>query len=263
MPRSSGPRAFIGALSLQVGPLSTTGRLVPLISTESREDNRFPLVCPECDDAQPVAQGYSCSNEHGPFTIGQCGRSRTLADGTLAKITEAQYKEARESKLTKDTFRATVHNAADAEGLIFDGDTAYVFQSPPGDQVAAVLTKLITETDKVFLSICNFRGNEALYRLMVWNGQLMLRKVLWPAQLNQFDAPTTEVDDALFGAAKGMIDRIVADFDVESYRSDTVARARALTASLQVGDVPEPESAAPAMPKERVDLLELLNAYAA
>lgn len=260
MPRSTAPRRYVSDFHLQVGPLSITGSLTPLVSTESREVTRFPYACPECDDVAEVAQTYVCAAGHSN-TAGDLARSRELPDGTMVRLSDEEYAAARVPDLPANVLRVSVH-PADQVRLVPHG-TSYCFQPPVADPTFATLVKLIDDSDKAFIGVVNLRGNEGLFQLNVLNGVLVMSKMVWPEAVNEFTATDIEPDAALLGAAGGMLDRIATDFDPENFRSQQVAKARELTERLAGSQPTTTESSSKVeTPASKAELLDLLNSYA-
>jgi DNA end-binding protein Ku len=260
MPRSTSPRRYISDFNLQVGPISITGSLTPLVSTESREATRFPFICPTCEPVTPVSQSYVCPEGH-TNSVGDLARSRELPDGTLVRLSEEEYAAVRVPDLPANVLRVSVHPAEQVS--LVDHGTSYCFQPPVIDPTFAALIKLIQDSDKAFLGVANLRGHEGLFQLSVFEGNLILAKKTWPESINEFITPDVAPDMAIVGAAGGMLDRISSDFDPENFRSQHVARAKELTARL-AGDqtVQHAESNTTESPASREDLLAILNSFA-
>lgn len=265
MPRtSSGPRRFVSNFNLQVGPLSVVGSLTPMVATEARQATAFPYACPECEDVTPVAQGYTCTSpdQHGPFAPGDLSRSRELPNGSWVRLSEEQYVAARGSDLPPNVLRVTVHPAEQVD-LIAHG-TAYRFAPEVADPTFAALLALVDQSNKAFIGVANLRGHEGLFQLRVRDGNMVIEKMTWPESLNAFDRVEIEPDQAVLGAAKGMLDRITVDFEPKDYLSQQIARARALTASLAGEATPASGTETTlAQTQTREDLLAVLSTFAA
>lgn len=259
MPRRIvGPRAYVRDMVVQLGPLMTTGRLVPVIATGAREYKEFTTCCPDCEEPNRPSQGYTCDQGHGPYSISQLHRAKDVGDGTLVRVSQEEYEAARRSSLPLNRFVASVHPKDQFEAITWDAENAYVLQPDTMNDEFALMVKLVRDTDKVFVAVVNLRHSEGLFRLAVWGNNLVVQKVLWPAEVNTLATPGLEVDVSAFNAAAGMLERISADFDPDTYQSSVKARLEELTASLSgeeaVVRLPSPE------PKYN-SLLERLNAF--
>jgi non-homologous end joining protein Ku len=261
MPRSTAPRRYVSNFTLQVGPISVSGSLTPLVSTESREATRFPFICPDCESVTQVRQGYTCAQGHGPFGPGDLARSRELPDGSWVRISEEEYVAARGSDLPANVLRVAVH-PTDQIRLVPHG-TSYVFAPAIADPTFAALMKLVDESGKAFVGVANLRGHEGVFQLQVHDGNLVIEKAVWPESLNEFEPVNVEPDVAIYGAALGMLDRIQVDFKADDYKSGSIARAKALTERL-AGDqsLQQEANGEPEFPSSREDVLAILNQYA-
>ena len=232
-----GPRAYVGEMLLAIGPVTTVGRLVPVLMSTRNEVREYRYVCPACDDPTIPTQGYSCPNGHGPFPASEMHRAKVL-DDKLAKVSVEEYDAARTvTDLPLNTFRATVVDAESFEALTWDAANAYVFQPRQVDEHYGLLLRMLEESEgKAFISVANLQNNEGFYRLALWAGNIVVQKVMWPDEVNHFDAPRVTVSDESVDAALAMLDRITVEFQPEQFTSQVKAQLAALAESLEVGE---------------------------
>lgn len=238
------PRAYVSEFTLRVGPINALGKLVKLTKTKANENNQFVSLCPDCDltnEYRRVSQQYICAHDedHGPFVQRELTvKGRDIGDGVFARVSADEVAAARTSELPLNLFDATVHPKADVEAATYSDDNAYVFVPRVADEYFAVLVKMIEDDDNAFVAMANVRNSEGFFGLRVWNGQIVLQKLLWPEDLNEFDVNDTEASDDLFEAAKLMLGRISAPFDADTYRSGVRDRLSAINDAM-TGDSPE------------------------
>ena len=263
MAETKAPRKFVSDFTLQVGPISTNGFLTTLVKPE--RENKYKSVCPLCEEPHTVKQQYICTNEaeannpkHGPFVQNDLTVKARETDEGLVKVTKEELEAVRISDLPLNVFRATVHPREEVEQHTYSGDKAYVFTPSHPDEYFALLVSMVGNPDNAFVAICNVKKNEGFYRLKVWNGNIVLEKLLWPESLNGFEPLNLETDERVVGAADAMIDRIRTPFDPEDYRSSVLDRLRAINEAL--GGTPDPKKVK--APKEhKVDLLSALDSF--
>lgn len=265
MAETKAPRKFVSDFTLQVGPIQVNGFLTTLVKPE--RENKYKSVCPLCDKPHLVKQQYICTNEapavqndpkHGPFVQNDLTVKARETDDGLVKVTKEELEAARTSELPVNVFRATVHPREEVELHTYSGDKSYVFTPKHPDEYFALLLSMISNPDNAFVAICNVKKIEGFYRLKVWNGNIVLEKLLWPESLNQFDTLRFETDHAVVGAAEAMIDRIRTPFDPDNYRSSVLDRLRAINEAL--GGTPDPKKVQTPKP-HKVDLLSALDSF--
>jgi non-homologous end joining protein Ku len=188
-------------------------------------------------------------------------KAKTLEDGSLAFVSKEELEAARASDLPLNHFRATVHPVDQVADATFDSDNAYVFVPRNYDEYHALLVRLVDESGFAFIAMTNLRNREGFYRLAKWQDHLVVQRLYWPDECNEFEAPEIGCDNATFNAATGMIQRIAQPFDADAYRSSVKERMLELAATLDP-DAPRPEvSEQRPAPAPTEDLQAILNAF--
>lgn len=260
MPKTKGPRKYVSEFKLQVGPISMTGSLTNVVATSNEKAGTFFSVCPACDPPTRVKQQYVCENNHGPFVAGDLTVKGKEVDGVIVTVEKDELTAARTSELTLNTFRPTIHPRDQVEASTFVGDKSYVFTPNSVDEYFGLVTQMIADPENAFVGLCNVRNNEGFYRLQLWNGNIVLQKLLWPEDLNEFSSVEVNVSEDLQEAAGAMVERIKTDFDPSEYRSSIRERIRAINAALGVEDgVSAAKVSIPV--KKEVDILSALESF--
>lgn len=266
MPRNTGPRSYVSEFQVRVGPINALGKLVKLTksaSTSNADVEKFVSVTPT-DPPQPVKQRYVVDPDNPTelWTSGELHKARELEDGTLVRVSDDDVKEARKSKLPLNVFQATVHPIEDVEQGTYPGDNAYAFVPRQEDEYFAALVALVRDSGKAFIAQTNVRNFESLYRLVVWNDMIVLQKLLYPEDLNEFAPTTVEAPEAITQAAEGMLERIVQEFDPADYRSASRERLAALVEAIENGDAPPAADTDTSSTASADDLLAAIESFA-
>lgn len=258
-----GPRSFVSEFTVSVGPVNVLGKLIPVRVTGANDSNKFVSVCPDCPDT-PVKprQTYICPDGHD-HPIGELAKAKELDDGVLAFVDVEAVKEARTSTLPLNVMRATVHPAEEVENATFPSDMAYVLVPRNRDEYHDLLVDLVANSDKAFVAQINLRNTEGFYRLTEWRGSLVVQRLYWPSDVNDFTEYKVGVDSAVYNAAYSMIERVEQEFNPATYVATSRERLEALTAAL------DPTAASPAVPAGtprpkvdvQADLLSILTSF--
>lgn len=255
--KARGPRAYVADFQIALGPINTIGKLVKVTKTGADEYKEFVSVCPECSDPTKPKQTYVCDQGHS-YTIGDLRKAKDV-DGTLHFVDKDEIDAAKKSDLPLNVLRPTVHPVADVWNNVWDSDNAYVFLPRIADEYHALLVRLIQDSGRAFVGMCNLRNNEGFFRLDVWQGHIVVQKVYWPGECNEFEPVPTSCDDETYEAAVSfIIDRTEKPFVPDEYQSTVKARLLALTSNL-TGD---PGDAVPVVaPAPKESLLDALRAF--
>lgn len=242
-----GHKAWVKDFSIMLGFIGITVDLIAPKETGSGDAEKFRLVCPECSEATPVSQGYSCPEGHGPFLPSKCGHAKELEDKSLVKVTDEEYQEAQKTDLEKNVLYLTAHHKGEVQDLTLPSGTSYVTR--PAATVInlkaySALIRIIKEHPELtFMGVCNIRNTEKLMRLDIGlNDQLLMFELAWPGDLRQHDPQAIPVDDSLVDQAMKGIE--VTTFDEKKYVKSTRAKVAELVAQKTGTEiaVDEPEN---------------------
>lgn len=256
MGKKSTVRAYVGAggFTISLGPLNLIGRLIPVLATGSQDYADFCVVCPECPEPVRPRQGYTCENGHGPYPLADLDRARDTDDG-LVRVTKEEYEAARHSDLPLNHCRVSVHPAEQVDTLTRPSGQGYVF-IPDVDSREHDLVLALSMADQALVAAVNVRHFEGLYRLQSWNGNLVLQRLLWPKELNEFAPREIDVDAAHLDAGLTMLDRLSDDFEPEDYVATTRQKLEALNAALEGTEIESTPRT-----ERRDDLLDVLSSF--
>jgi len=235
------PRAYVGNFAISLGLLNVTGKLFPIVISNRNKANAFKRVCPDRTEPVAMKQRYIASDEEDAehpklYTQDELLLAKEV-DDKLVFVDEAEVEHARESALPQNVASLSVHPAHEVAGRIWsdpDGG-AWVFETPDGPHGAALVTAL-SNPDHVFLAITNLRGREALCRLRTWEGRIVVERVLWPEEVNEYEPVEVDGDPKLDAALAEMTAKLEVSFDPESYQSSTRAALADLEARLSKTD---------------------------
>lgn len=262
------PRAYVSSFTLSLGLLNVTGKLFPVVISNRTRVNAFKRVLPNTETPRPVKQVYIDAEEDTErfsgdlYTPGELVMAKELDDGTLAFVDEAEIEAARTSDLPLNVAEVSVHPARDVDGRIWSDPSggAYVFQPATTNDHYAALVEAVGSDEHVFLGVANIRNSESFFRLRAWNGHLVVEKILWPAEVNEYEPVEVTTNSKLGAAITEMVRGLEEDFNPEDYTSTTREKLTALTASLGEGTAPVVKPKA-ATSEETGGLLAAIEAF--
>ena len=242
-------RAYVGQLTVHFGPATTTGSLLPVQGPDRSPD--IKLCTP---DGRPVKQVYK--DDNGTFYEWDAlGRAVVDEDGNYEMIDLDVLKAAKESTLPKNVMSVSAHptdevtahlHPSDHKSYILTpvikGDKNKVKPDPINDKWYDFITTVVRDAEGItFLSLANVRGHEGLYRFGIYQGHLMLQRMLWPEDLNQFEQIRPELKPTEHEKALRIAAKMVEHFDPASYSDRTPERVKIALASGAAPEIAEPE----------------------
>lgn len=258
-------KSYVSDLTIQLGNLTTTGRLTPI--RKPAKEPEFVLIAP--DTKEPVYQVFR-DPDGRIWEKKDLGRAVEEPKGVFTPVDPDAVLEARRSKLPPNVLTLTAHTREDVERHCFPSDhNAYVFDyikkdrkgkpvkpNPRDVQTYNILYRLLETEDIAFLGICNIRQYEGLYRLTTYHGNLMLQRQLYPNEVYEYEPKEIELPKAVERKAKSLVGKMIQKFDPDQYRDATVERLKA----IEAGDF---ESNATPIEEEldEEDILELLDNF--
>jgi non-homologous end joining protein Ku len=263
----SKPRAYVSNFTMHFGPATTTGRLMPI-----RVPDRAPKLHYCTPDAQPVRQCYIDADGKTYFPE-ELGRATLDDDGNLVPVNTDAIEQAKTSDLPLNILNLTAHAADDLDSYLFpSNNNAYIFEpviknssnkiidDPVNTQWHDFINVIVRESEAVFIGRCNLRNFEGLYKLSHYQGYLVVQKMLYPEDLNQYETIRPELDSVVLDKALSVVQSMVKPFDPDSYGN--VISDRLIQATSEDFD---PSSLTPAARSEAasIDLANALDSFLA
>lgn len=262
------PRAYVSAFTLSLGLLNVTGKLFPVVISNRTRVNAFKRVCPDREVPTTVAQRYVATDEADSpnptlYAPSDLRLAKELDDGTLTFVDEDEVEAARTSDLPLNVAEVSVHPARDVDGRIWSDPNggAYVFQPATTNEHYAALVEAVGTDEHVFLGVANIRNSESFFRLRAWNGHLVVEKILWPEEVNEYEPVEVTTNSKLAAAITEMVRGLEEDFDPENYTSSTREKLTALTTSLADGTATPAASTPKPKAEESGGLLAAIEAF--
>lgn len=263
----STPRAYVGAFTISLGLIQVTGKLLPVVIPNRRRANSFKRVLPDRKTPTPVSQVYIAHDEtpeefSALYLPGELLLAKELEDGSLEFVEEEKVEEARTSDLPLNLAEVQVFRASDVDGRIWTDPAggAYVFAPQASNDHYSALVEAIGSGEHVFLGQANIRNTESFFRLRTWAGHLVVEKILWPEEVNEFEPVGVTSSSKLTNAITEMVRGLEDEFDPDQFTSSTKAKLEELAERLgHDGEkIPKPKKADKS---ESVDLLAQIEAF--
>ena len=234
-------RSYLSGLTVSFKdlPMEMTGDLVNIGKTRAGDEERFKLVSPT-EPPQKVVQFYSTEDGQERWTYSQCLKGKELDDGTIVVVGNEELKAAKASLLPERLLQLEAFPVSEVETKMAPGKNSYVFRPKGTSSLYGVLQKLLTErTDLVFLGRVNMgaRSGEKIVRFSHGpSGHLLVQELLWPEDVNEFDAATwTESSDKLYAMAEQLVEASIGEFVPEEWRKESRIRVQALVEAVAGG----------------------------
>jgi len=258
---------WVSDLTLRIGPIQTSGALTGVRKSKTKyKKSTFKYVTPE---GEAVQQRY-VDKAGTQFTVDQLGKATAVIDDEgneiLVPVAADAIAKAKESSLPKNVVNMTVHPATQVDRLLYQSDTnGYVFTPDDSDPANVnwhdLLLRLLADRNKAFISKANVRGNEGLYRISTWNGRIVLQRVLYPAEVNEYDDVTPNpVAHETVEKFEAWVENQSAAFDPDDYEDNVTANLAAMSEAFASGEA-EYNPAPVAVETVEVDLLAALEAF--
>jgi non-homologous end joining protein Ku len=222
----SKPRAYVGSFTMHFGPATTSGRLLAI-----RTPDKAPKLHYCTPDGQPVRQCYVDDNEKVYFHD-ELGRAVMDDEGNLVPVNADAVDQAKTSELPLNVLNLTAHNTEDVEKFLFpSNNNAYIFEpviknasnkiidDPVNTQWHDFLNVLVRDSESTFIGRCNLRNHEGLFRLSHYQGYIVIQKMLYPEDLNQYEPIRPELDQVVKDKALSVVSAMTQPFDPSTYNN--------------------------------------------
>lgn len=239
-------KSYVGKFTIRLGPIQTTGKLVSLYTSKSKNDQTsFKMYSPDGDKVWQAYTDGSASYKQSELKYGTVNEN-----GEFVLLTKDQLDVIKASKLPKNVMNLTVHDADEIGETLapVKSGGAYVFypdeDDPANVQWAALLTRLLNDRNKALVGYVNLQNYEGLFRLVVWRGRIVVQKQAYPEDINpheEYELP--EVDDGAVEKASVLLDKLTAPFDAANYTDNIKAKVKDVTdAMIEDGEAVVQES---------------------
>lgn len=247
MQGASAYAAYANDVTFRLGPIQSRGRLVGIRKPADKQATKTKLCTPE---GMPVEQRYvDASGElwvqrdlAKAYVTEESVDAGTVQPGPRVIVTTGTRKDkvvsygeivvgSLESQLAKGVFNFSIHNADEVENKVFPSDqNGYVFEVDTEDpvnvaQAQMLLSALEQAEGKVFLAMGLLR-TEGLYQVFLWHGHIAIQKMLYPSDVNEFDATVDAFPAESVEAQKVKLltEALVEPFNPEAYQATMTER---------------------------------------
>lgn len=211
-------------------------------------------------DSQPVygpsevSQRYICKTDPGHVsTLAGLGRGRVV-DGVMVLASEEEVIAAKTGGLTKQFCELAVHPADEVDTVCRPGKNQYLLRPARNDdgdvtlvseESYATLRELVAATSDrlAFMGPLRLANTRSVYRLEVWDGQLMAVEVTLPADLRERDSIDGEASAKSVLSLTAMVESSIEPFDEALHGWDAEQAVADLVAGKAVEQVTLPPAA--------------------
>jgi non-homologous end joining protein Ku len=244
-----------------------TNVIVDLVAArEGDSDEKFTTCCPACPEPTKLSQVRICTKHspidrirallaqskatvktadvqaaldggHGPYGNNDVDRAKEISKGILARVSDEEYEAVKATDLeTKDGLTLQVVDAEEFERHSIPNGNVYRIRPKGQFAIYSMLVDLIGDRSRAWIGEMTLRSKQNLYRISVWNGQLLLQEHVRPSDL----APADEIEQAeypggLLDRANEMADQIKTEFDAAAFANQVKERGRQLAAAKAAG----------------------------
>lgn len=254
-------KSYCDGFVIRLGPMQTTGRLMPLFNSSIKKETKFFSVTP---DGNKVSQRY-IDDAGNLFKPGELKKGMVNPDdGHVVIVDPADYKAATASPLPKNVMNLTVHDSAECDQKLIPAKSQvlYVFEPDTNDPMNVkwydLFVASLERTDKTFVGVVNLQNNEGVFRLFNWQGNLVVQKQTPPNELYRYNPPTPEVEEAEVEGVLGLVNKLAAPFDPDQYSNQQIERIKALQEAAVEGVELKPVVSPVA---STVDILSILDDF--
>ncbi len=194
---------------------------VDLLSARPTDTNEFKSLCPQCDQPEKLMQKYICAHNHGPFTSNEVAHGREI-DKVLYTASDEDYAEVKAPTVLdpKAPIQVRVFKAEEVTASTRPTGTSYLLRSQKSAEAAYVaLAACIKDNKLAFLAEIVVRNSQKLYRIELWNEQLVLQELIRPNELAQAEAVVAHVPAQALKMMKEVIAaKVEKNFNVHDFR---------------------------------------------
>lgn len=214
---------------------------VPVARPNAKSEKAFKLLTPALE---PVTQKYV-----GPdgtlYNQGDLVKGRLTDDDTWVQITPEEALAANVGSLASGQIEFTVHDATEVDSTTQPGEKKYRLRPARGNKkeiseadanLYATIRELVaTNPGLAFVGSLRLRNTRQIYRLTVWDGQLVLTEIVTDEDLAPRDVITGAVNEKTVELAATLAASAVGPWDPSVHRWDVAAAVEELVAA-KAGD---------------------------
>ncbi len=242
------PKSVVGQFVVHMGPATVTGSLH---SIKAPEPKSTIVTCGP--NGEIVKQGYSDGENF--WTQKECGKGEKQEDGSMKLLSAEAVALAKASPLPKNILNVEIHRAEEVDKFLFRSpDSSYVMfpvikngrkviEDPANDKWYEFIRTAVAESpEHTFVGRANIRNKESTVRLGIHEGHLMIERMLYPEQLNEFPEPSGGLTATEKAKAKAIVQALATPFDLGAHKDSVPERlAVAVEAGAEAPVVIEPE----------------------
>lgn len=240
-------KSYVNNVTISLGLLSVTGNIYSPTKVNAKKDEQFKMACPlHPDTPHGVKQRYVCEQEHDNiFEPSDCLSARVDGDKWTI-VNKDDIAAAKASDLEPRKLELTAH-PYDPMTTFASGGAHVFLPSEVDSGVYAAFLELVdergvVETDDGPQMLCGIvslrKGSETFERLERWGDQLVLRELVRPQDVDEFQKIDTDVSVKELDMARQLIATLSEEFDADRYKSSIRERIVALAESGESGEVP-------------------------
>lgn len=267
---ASGPKTAVKDLNVSLLDGLMNLKVDALPTKRAAETVSFKVIVPLPGEPTQPKQMYvhpdDVASTKGPvrmWTTTECDRAREV-DGILHRVTQEEIDAAKEPAIEKGSIDLKVYDAGAVEGTTRPSGALYTLRPKAVPHVYAMLVDLAADTGLALIGEMTVRDVQRLYRLVSWNGSLLLQELIRPGEFYDAEDYTHDYPAALLTKMKDACMASLAVFDPDAYTNHLREQAAALDAAKRDPNAPVVKPAKPAPVRESVDdLMAMLDGVAA
>lgn len=223
-------KSYCDDFTIQLGPMETSGRLLPIHNSAPTKEVQFLSVSPE---GQKVSQRY-IDDDGNLFLPKELKKGVKNEAGNIVIVDPETVKKAKQSPLPKNVVNLTVHYEDECWDKMFPAKSQVVYLFDPNTEHPAhgpkwrkwhdMFVAILADTNKTFIGYCNLQNNEGLFRVLNWRGHLLIQKQTPPAELFEYDDVESSVSPEEIAGVTKLIEKLASPFDAADYADQTKAR---------------------------------------
>lgn len=248
-------RAFQSGVgfSLFGGMMTMTADVVP-IRRPNADKSTIVTCCPDCAEGGKmvrVREQFFCEIDpkHGPFKRGEGAKGREVGDDEYEPVGIEELAAAREPDLPEKELTLGIFPVAEIES--FTRPDGFGYRVRPGKvgtsmKAYGILMAILEKGEYALVAEANFKSSQKPYRLMLWEGQLVLQSLVRPDDLAERETIEAEMPDkrTMTAVAAWLAENAEA-FEPERFRNLRRERLEALGGEGTIIAMPKKPAAEP------------------
>lgn len=244
---SASLRSHVSDFKIRLGTAQTYGRLVAVKKPSNKPD--YKLCTP---DGKPVKQVYR-DTDNNVWEKEDLGRALEV-DGGLEQVDVAAIDEAKTSDLPVNIMELSIHPTEEVDKYLFPSEhNCYVFEpivkkrkvvlpeDPKNIQWFNFIYTILEEGSYSLVGKCNLKNSEALFRVQLYQGNILIVRQNYPDGVNEFEPRAVEVNDAFKTKALAVASNNVKPFNPAEYTDDITAKLSAIEPGVEAQPVAKTE----------------------